>query len=89
MWYLKANRILKEAGWEELKTARSCYVLRDKRDSKKLVGKLLLYVDDACFGGSGKHYEKVIAETFSKFTVGKTEKDEFDFLGRHLTQRSD
>ena len=80
LWYLKANRFLREAGWEELKTARSCYVLRDKKDNNKLVGMLLLYVDDACFGGHGPHYEKVIKSTLSQFSVGKTQEDEFDFL---------
>ena len=38
LWYLKASRVLKQCGWEELKTARSCYVLRDKKDDNKLVG---------------------------------------------------
>ena len=65
LWYLKANRILRECGWEELKTARSCYVLRDKKDRSKLVGVLLLYVDDACFGGAGAHYDQVIKATLS------------------------
>ena len=37
LWYLKANRILREAGWEELKTARSCYVLRDKKGTNNLL----------------------------------------------------
>ena len=76
-------------GWEELKTARSCYVLRDKKDKNKLVGTLLLYVDDACFGSSGPHSEAVIKSTLSQFIVGKTREDEFDFLGRHVTQRKD
>ena len=86
MWYLKANRILLQNGWEELKTARSCYVLRDKKDKNKLVGMLLLYVDDACFGGSGPQHEAVIKSTLSQFTVGKIQEDEFDFLGRHVTR---
>jgi len=31
----------------------------------------------------------VIKATLGKFTVGKTQEDEFDFLGRHVTQRKD
>ena len=46
-------------------------------------------MDDACFGGSGPLYDRVIRETLAKFTVGKTQEDEFDFLGRHVTQRKD
>ena len=87
--YLKASRILKEAGWEELEAARSCYVLRDKHDNNKVVGMLLLHVDDAYFGGSGQLYDKVIQNTLHKFTVGKTQEQEFDVLGRHVTQRPD
>ena len=34
-------------------------------------------------------FDKVIRETLAKFTVGKTESDEFDFLGRHVTQYKD
>ena len=89
LWYLKANRILLEAGWEELKPARSCYILRYKKDNNKLVGMLLLYLVDDCFGGAGRHYEQVIKTTLGKLTVGKTQEDEFDFLGRHVTQRKD
>ena len=50
---------------------------------------LLLYVDDACFGGSGAYYDQVIETTLGKFTIGKTKEDEFDFLGRHVTQNKD
>ena len=89
LWYLKANRILREAGWEELKTARSCYVLRDKKNGNQLDGMLLLYVDDACFGGGGKYYEQVMKKTLEMLTVGKVAEKEFDFLGRHVTQLLD
>ena len=64
-------------------------MLRDKQDNNKVVAMLLLYVDDACFGGSGPLYDKVIKQTLSKFTVGKIQEDEFDFLGRHVTQKKD
>ena len=88
LWYLKANRLLIEAGWEELKTARSCYILRDKQDKNKTIGMLLLYVDDACFGGAGPQYEKTM-KTLANFTVGKTAEKEFDFLGRRVAQQTD
>ena len=31
----------------------------------------------------------MIKATLGKFTVGKTQEDEFDFLGRHVTQKKD
>ena len=30
LWYLKAREVLMECGFEELKTAKACFVLRDK-----------------------------------------------------------
>ena len=30
----------------------------------------LLYVDDACFGGTGKYYDKVIKTTLASFECG-------------------
>ena len=52
LWYQKADRELRACGWEELKTARSTYVLRDPHTGG-VVGMLLLYVDDACYAGGG------------------------------------
>ena len=63
-------------------------MLRDKKNKNQLVGMLLLYVDDACFGGFGPLYDKVLKATLAKLTVGKTQEGEFDFLGRHVTQRT-
>ena len=50
---------------------------------------LLLYVDDACYGGSGPHYAHVVVQTLKQFNVGKKFDSEFDFLGRHVIQYSD
>ena len=85
LWDQTADRELRACGWEELKTARSTYVLRDPH-SGYAVGKLLLYVDDACYGGKGPHYEHVIGQTLKRFNIGKQAEKEFDFLGRHVTQ---
>ena len=54
-----------------------------------LVGLLLLYVNDACVGGAGRYYEQVLKSTLGKFTVGKTQEDEFDFLGQDMAQKKD
>ena len=62
LWYQAADRKLTMCGWEELETARSTYVCRDPHTGQN-VGMLLLYVDDACYGGSGPHYEHVANQT--------------------------
>ena len=46
LWYQKADKDLRDCGWEELKTARSTYCLRDPI-TFDIVAILLLYVDDA------------------------------------------
>ena len=50
---------------------------------------LLLYVDDAGYGGKGTHYEHVMAQTLKRFNIGKQSEKEFDFLGRRVTQSKD
>ena len=70
LWYQAADRKLCACGWEELKTARPTYICRDPHTGQT-VGMLLLYVDDACYGGSGPHYEHVVEQTLKSFNVGK------------------
>ena len=88
LWYQAADRKLTSCGWEELKIARSTYICRDPHTGM-VVGMLLLYVDDACYGGSGPHYEHVVNQTHKQFNIGKKFETEFDFLGRHVKQYSD
>jgi len=88
LWYQKADRELRACGWEELQTARSTYVLRDPH-TQNVVGMLLLYVDDACYGGRGTHFEHVMEQTYKRFNIGKKFTKEFDFLGRHVKQYND
>ena len=84
-WFTKAERDLRAEGWEELRTARSTYVLRDPR-TNELCGMFCLYVDDACFGGKGQYYEDVLEKTMARSNIGRQSKFEFDFLGRHVKQ---
>ena len=61
LWYLKAREILLEAGFEELQTAKACFVLYDRTQETLVnVGMLVLHVDDACFSGEGPLWEKAL-----------------------------
>ena len=85
MWYLKAKELLEKAGWEELKCARAVFVVRDKQG--QCAGMLVLHVDDACYGGAGPEFDKVLRETKKSFVLGAEGFRDFEFLGRHVVQR--
>ena len=90
LWYLKAREVLIEAGFEEMQTAKACFVLRDRSGTEpRNVGMLVLHVDDAAYAGEGPIFEKAMQHLRKKFTIGKEEHDEFEFLGRHVKQHSD
>ena len=90
LWYLKARDTLLDAGFEEMQTARACFVLHDRKESEPVnVGMLVLHVDDACYAGEGPMFEKAMEHIRSKFTIGKEEHGEFTFLGRRVKQNSD
>ena len=46
LWYLKAREILLGAGWEELRTAKAVFVLRDPQKDNQMCGLMVLHVDD-------------------------------------------
>jgi len=87
LWYLKAREVIHQAGFQEMQTAKACFVLRNKDGSNGAL--LCLHVDDACYAGEGPEFEKAMNYIRGKFTLGKEEKDDFDFLGRHVVQRKD
>ena len=90
LWYLKAREVMADAGFEEMQTAKACFVLFDRSGPEPInVGMLVLHVDDACYAGEGPIFEKAMKYVRSKFTIGKEEFGEFDFLGRHVIQRND
>jgi hypothetical protein len=90
LWYLKAREVITAAGFEELSTAKACFVLRDKTlPGAPLCGMMVLHVDDACYGGSGKFYDATMANCLAQFKIGNEKTKEFDFLGRHVIQRDD
>jgi hypothetical protein len=90
LWYLKAREVILSCGWEELRTARACFVLRDKtKETSPLCGFMVLHVDDACYGGEGKFYKDAIDNVLKQFKIGTENEKEFDFLGRHVKQLDD
>ena len=90
LWYLKAREILKEAGFEEMQTAKACFVLIDRSQDVPInMAMLVLHVDDAAHAGEGPAYERALNYIRSKLTIGKEEQDEFEFLGRHVVQHKD
>ena len=46
LWYLRAKEVLMQAGFEEMQTAKACFLLRDPK-TRITNGMLVLHVDDA------------------------------------------
>ena len=88
LWYLAARRKCQSAGFDELKTAKSTFVVRDP-DTGEPVGMLVLHVDDGCWAGHGPHFSKAQEMLRSCMNMGKEEEGEFTFLGRHVKQFPD
>ena len=77
LWYLKAREVITSCGFEELTTAKACVVLRDKsKEDAPLVGRMVLHVDDACYGGHGTYWDATIKNCLSQFNIGKEKVDE-------------
>ena len=90
LWYLKAREVILSCGFEELATARACFVLRDKtKADSPFVGMMVLHVDDACYGGSGPLWDATMKTCLSQFKIGTEKTKSFDFLGRHIEQKAD
>ena len=90
-WYISFSRILVECGFEELKTAKGCFVLRsDEPDPETGVGQvqglLVAHVDDGCTAGFGDKYEQAMVMLREKLDVRKEAEFEFKFLGRWIRQ---
>ena len=72
LWYLKAREILLEAGFEEMQTAKSCFVLDDNSGDRPVnLGMLVLHVDDACYSGEGTKFRQALGYIRSKLTLEK------------------
>ena len=88
LWYLATRKKALSAGFEELKTAKSTFVVRDP-SSGDPVGMLVLHVDDGCWAGSGPIFRRAQDDLRAVMNMGKEETDEFTFLGRHVRQLPD
>ena len=90
LWYLKAKETIEEAGFEELRTGRGGFVLRDRTGPEpKLVAILVLHVDDAIHAGYAPVYENACKYIFDHLSIGRHGQDDFTFLGWHVVQLED
>jgi hypothetical protein len=87
LWYLAARKRCQEAGFEELHTAKSTFVVRNSDGTP--AGMLVLHVDDGCWAGEGPAFAKAQKRLRGLLNMGKEESGDFVALGRHVTQRSD
>ena len=87
LWYLAARKRCQEAGFEELHTAKSTFVVRNSDGTP--AGMLVLHVDDGCWAGEGPAFAKAQKRLRGLLNMGKEESGDFVFLGQHVTQRSD
>ncbi len=71
LWYLKAREVILSCGFEELQTAKACFVFRDKtKPDSPVWGMMVLHVDDACYGGSGAHWDATLRKCLAQFKIG-------------------
>jgi hypothetical protein len=90
LWYTKAKSVLEDAGWRQLATLPSVFILRSTSE-QRLIGLLVLHVDDALHAGQGKEYEDSMKTILNIFEIpdDKREEGNFSFLGRAITQQPD
>ena len=82
-WLLMKDEVI-EAGFEPLKYAPGCFVVRGK--GGKLEGMLGVHVDDGLWGGKGPAWQKATANLRKKLDFKHELEGQFEFLGRRVTQ---
>ena len=88
LWYKKARAVLEEAGWAQLSSLPGVFIFRV---GKILRGLLVLHVDDALHAGEGQDYETAMNKILKTFEIpeDKRKENNFNFLGRSVTQQPD
>ena len=87
LWYLRARQLITQCGWEELRTAKATFVVRNPEGS--LAGMMVLHFDDACLAGVEPAYDKAVALLRKRLNTGSESTGAFEFLGRHVKQNTD
>ena len=85
-WWLRIREDLLATGWIELRFLAATFLLYD---GDKVVGALVLHVDDGLTAGEGPHYEAAIQALRGRAPLDQWRRQSFDFLGRHVTQLDD
>ena len=86
LWWLKFARTLEDCGWKPLRTVPGVFTIHE---GGILKGMLAVHVDDGIWAGTGPLYEKARAKVREKLNVKKEATSDFNFLGRHVTQKDD
>eukprot|EP00435_Cladocopium_sp_Y103_P051239 s554_g15.t2 len=73
LWYEEADRRLQKNKWIRHPLDKCCYMLTDDADETKLIGCLILHVDDLLIGGDASHpkFQKAMKELKQSFNFGK------------------
>ena len=86
LWWENFSKILREAGFEALKSMKGVFVIRENGSIRAV---LCVHVDDGLWAGFGEKFEKAKAYVRSKLNVKKEHKQQFEFLGRTIKQLDD
>ena len=75
------KKILKSEEFESVKGDEAFYI---KKKGDKLIGMLLLHVDDFLMAGDNDFIEETVKMFEDNLTISKVEKDSFRFIGLDL-----
>ena len=87
LWWLKFRGDLLELGWIELRYIKAMFILLDKK-THKLVGILVIHVDDGLCARKGLQFEKALKSTYGRLPI-KSQKGSTAFSGRFIGQKKD
>jgi len=87
LWWLKLRDAGLDAGFVEVRSAPGTFRVLDK--AEKLVGMLVVHVDDGVWAGSGPAFVAVQKRLRGLINIKVEKKGQFDVLGRHVTQTQD
>jgi len=85
-WWLRIRKDLLSLGWEEIVCLTATFILYDEG---RMVGLLLLHVDDGLTAGDGAYYEKKMQDLRKLAPLNAWRRGTFDFLGRRVRQHDD
>ena len=80
-FWIRVKKILKLEEFESVKGDEAFYI---KKKGDKLIGMLLLHVDDFLMAGDNEFIEETVKMFEDNLTISKVEKDSFRFIGVDL-----